>query len=212
MTDPNPDTYERRLIRIRPRSWPSVIREITATGAEAVEKAGGQLFGLFVGQIGLAANEGIILTFWPDAAEKRESPVLTGAMEGVESTVEQLVATVRPREPASPSEPGVYAHRSFEIQEKDWPEFLALSEGAWPTFEAAFGAEVLGFWRSLEVEPPKARVYLLTRYPDLATWERSRMTNTQDPGEQEARKRFVRRHELTDFTVVVTTQLFARPR
>ena len=143
------DHYERRLIRIRPRSW------------RAVEDV-------------------------------------------VESKVERLIATVRPTEPTPPTKPGVYAHRRFEIQERDWPEFLDLSESAWPSFESDFGVEVVGFWRSLDVEPPRARVFLLTYYPDLSTWERSRRPT------KDARERFVRRHELTEHTVVVTTELRSR--
>ena len=197
------DHYERQLIRIRPRSWRAVIERITGPGAEAVEKEGGRLFGLFSGQIGLSANEGIVITAWPDTSA-RESPILTGVEDVLESKVERLIATVRPTEPAPPTKPGVYAHRRFEIQERDWPEFLDLSESAWPSFESDFGVEVVGFWRSLDVEPPRARVFLLTYYPDLSTWERSRRPT------KDARERFVRRHELTEHTVVVTTELRSR--
>ena len=200
--------YERRLIRVRPRSWRGVVSAVTSSGAEAVGREGGKLFGLFLPQIGLAASEGILLTLWPDAG--RESPILTGAGDVLSSEVERLVATVRPHEPVPPKEPGVYAHRRFELREADWPEFLELSNGAWPTFEKTFGAEIIGFWRSLDVEVPKARVHLLTRYPDLDAWERSRIPNARDSSAREAMQRFVRRHELTEFTIVVTTELGSR--
>jgi hypothetical protein len=100
-----------------------------------------------------------------------------------------------------PSKRGVYAHRWFELSERDWPEFVSLSEGAWPDFEASFEAEIHGFWRSLEAAATKARVLLLTNYPSLAVWERSRRPTSA------AGERFARRHQLTEYTVVVTTQL-----
>ncbi len=185
-----------------------MVSAVTSSGAEAVEREGGKLFGLFLPQIGLAASEGILLTLWPDTG--RESPILTGAEDVLSSDVERLVATVRPREPVPPKEPGVYAHRWFELSAEDWPEFLELSDGAWPTFEKTFGAEIIGLWRSFDVEAPKARALLLTRYPDLDTWERSRIPNARDSSAREAIQRFVRRHELTEFTIVVTTELGSR--
>ena len=54
-----------------------MVSAVTSSGAEAVEREGGKLFGLFLPQIGLAASEGILLTLWPDTG--RESPILTGA-------------------------------------------------------------------------------------------------------------------------------------
>lgn len=201
--------YERRIIRTRPRCWPSVVRAIRTTGSEALTREGGVLFGLFLPQIGLASDEAIVLSVWPAARDSDgpESPVLAGAADVVSSDRERLVATVRPMEPHPPTEPGVYAHRWFELDEKDWDEFRNLSEDAWPTFEAAFDTQIVGFWRSIDTASPSARVLLLTRYASLAVWEQSRMEGTQSGPELEARKRFRRRHELTRSTAVVTTRL-----
>ena len=66
---------------------------------------------------------------------------------------------------------------------------------------------VLGFWRSLDVPAPAARVLLLTWYPSLAVWENSRGYSPDTKTEPETWKRFVRRAELTDATIVFTTQL-----
>ena len=195
--------YEVRRIRISPRAWPRVIEEITTQGAKRVDEAGGLLYGLFTPQIGLPANEGIVITHWPGAGAEAptQSPVTEGITDVLEASVERLVATVRPTEPVPASKGGVYAHRWFELKETDWPEFVSLSEAAWPDFEGAFECEVHGFWRSLEASEAKARVLLLTNYSSLAVWERSRRPTSA------AGERFARRHQLTEYTVVVTTQL-----
>ncbi len=210
------ENYERRMIRVAPRSWPRAIEQVREVAAPAVREAGGSLFGLFLGQIGLGANEAVVLSAWPDEESSRRSGVLSiaGVDDVLESDAEQLVATVRPVDPTPPTRPGVYAHRRFEIQEKDWPEFLELSSGAWPDFESAYDVRVIGFWRSLDVASPRARVELLTFYPTLAHWERSRGPRggargpTADaPTPTESHRRFGRRHELTEDTCVVTTRL-----
>ena len=116
-------------------------------------------------------------------------------------SMEPLTATVRPTtaEPL-PADDGVYAHRWFDIDPADWDEFLALSEGAWPGFEAANpGVRIHGFFRA-----GADRVLLVTRYPSLAAWESSRNA-TDDAGGAN----FRRRHQLTKTTIVRTYRLIA---
>ena len=122
--------YEYRRIRVAPRSWGRAGPALHARGAGAVAAAGGTLFGVFTGQIGLAANEGVVLTAWPDLASLEAGSGLgvEGVDEVLESSGEPFVATVRPVEPNPPTERGVWAHRFFEIREADWPEFLELDK------------------------------------------------------------------------------------
>ncbi len=201
--------YEYRRIRIAPRSWRTAVEHLRGAGRAGVESRGGSIFGFWRGQIGLAADQGVIVSAWPGAREAAEhgSVVVEGMTQLVESSAERLVATVRPTEPEPPTERGIYAHRWFELQESSWPEFLELSEGAWPGFESSFDTRVIGFWRSLDVEAPRARVLLMTRYASLAVWEESRTAPLAERGEEGFAGRFLRRHQLTDDTVVVTTQL-----
>jgi hypothetical protein len=153
----------------------------------------------------LAARWGL---FAPQIGDSSESLVAIVRGEGVpdgmtvEST-EQLTATVRPTttDPL-PADDGVYALRWFEIDPSDWDEFLALSEGAWPGFEAANpGVRIHGFFRA---GADGERVLLVTRYPSLASWETSR--NVDEDG---GRANFRRRHELTRSTIVRTYRLIA---
>ena len=160
-------------------------------GLAALRSELGPVWGLFVPQIG-AASETV------EVVVAGELPPLTAASVEVEAA---LTATVRPTDdaPLGPDD-GVYALRWFDLDPGDWPEFLALSEGAWPGFEGANpGVRIHGFFRAGE-----DRVLLVTRYPSLASWETSRNAPDEAGGAN-----FRRRHQLTRSTIVRTYRLIA---
>jgi hypothetical protein len=160
---------------------------LPALQAELVEAAL-PVWGLFAAQIGARSDEVELIV----AGE--ESPALESA--SVEH-VHLLDATVRPTTTDRVTDDGVFAMRWFEIVEWNWPEFLQLSEGAWPGFEAANpGVRIHGFFRRAD-DPSK--VLLVTRYPSLAAWEASRNADDAAGGAN-----FRRRHELTLSTIVRT--------
>lgn len=156
-----------------------------------------QIWGVFTSQIGAPADQVVVVTTGSaDVALPEASSFVSS---------EQIAPTVRPTSAEPLSLAGVYAHRWFDLAEDDWPEFLALSEGAWPGFEAANpGVKIEGFFRSDAVLSPDARVLLVTRYPSLAAWEQSRNATVEAGGAN-----FRRRHELTRSTVVSTFRLLA---
>jgi hypothetical protein len=170
------------------------VRLTVARGAvrEVREAAAGR-WGLFAPQIG-DTSETLLLV-----VPGNEVP---GGLPGA-AEVTSITATVRPtNDEPLPADDGVYAHRWFDIDPSDWDEFLALSEGAWPGFEAANpGVRIHGFFRA---GADGERVLLVTRYPSLAAWETSR--NVDDEG---GRANFARRHELTKSTIVRTYRLIA---
>ncbi|HTO07031.1 MAG TPA: hypothetical protein VMR86_08215 [Myxococcota bacterium] len=188
------ETYESLRFCVGPGEW-------EARAATLHVAAGGSFFGMFRGQIGLEANEGVLLTAYSDEARlAAASGALRAAAEGLRGLcAERMIATVRPVRVSPVTIAGVYAFRSFEIADSDSEEFVSLSERAWPEFEAGFDAQIIGLWKSLDVRPPEARFHLLTRYASLATWEASRA----DVGRPE----FARRHKLTRATRVVTATL-----
>jgi hypothetical protein len=139
---------------------------------------------------------------------------------------ETMAPTLRPLEARPPERQGNYAFRWFATPEADWPEFLDLCAQAWPNFEAAYDSQVVGLWRStgdtatLGAAYPAAlgaaypadghpgsgiRSLLLTRRPDLAMWERSKLP--QGAVETAVRDALSRRYDLCSWTVVYTTTL-----
>ncbi len=73
----------------------------------------------------------------------------------------------------------VYVLRTWKIKPGTWREFQELSNDAiWPAIEAA-GAKIIGLWTTIIGEGNE--VVLITRYDDLAMWERTRMAAQPPP-------------------------------
>jgi hypothetical protein len=157
------------------------------------------VLGIFSGVIGLPVNDLLVL------AAPMGLPSFAGLPGLLRHSTRELMATVRPTEPAVLTEDGIYAHRWFRIETAHWDRFLALSEGAWPAFETAFDVRIMGLFKQ-ETSPTLTEVLLLTRYPSLAGWERSR-TDFKTDEEKAARSNFVERQGLTQWTTVTATRL-----
>lgn len=119
---------------------------------------------------------------------------------------DRMVATARPVDAAdanAPVGPGVFALRWFECVPSDADELVALSEAAWPAFEAGTpGTQIFGLFKVGEQEGAVARFLLCTRYPSVAAWETSRAdTNSAE---------FRRRRELTTRSQVSLWRLAER--
>lgn len=128
------------------------------------------------------------------------SNALDGAAEH-----ESLVATARPTDTRRPAlTGGVVALRWFELAAPDWDEFLTLSTGAWPAFEEAYDATILGLFRTTaSPSEDEARALLVTRYASYAEWERSRGGTRAESGTiGEAGRLFRRRAQLTRRSIV----------
>src|SRR3990170_8529039 len=73
---------------------------------------------------------------------------------------------------ARSAEVAIYVLRTWKIKPGTWREFQELSNNdIWPAMEAA-GAKIIGLWQTIIGEGNE--VVLLTRYDDLAMWERTR--------------------------------------
>ncbi|MDA0341776.1 MAG: hypothetical protein O3B74_09300, partial [Proteobacteria bacterium] len=117
-----------------------------------------------------------------------------------------------------PIRQGNYAFRWFSTPAVNWDEFLDLCAAAWPGFESAYDSQVIGLWRMSDERTGGAveeasgvgissgiRSLLLTRRPDLAMWERSKLP--QGRAEEVVRETLSRRYDLCDWTVVNTSTL-----
>lgn len=191
-------------------------RQWRALAEHLADNAGAALYGIWPSQIGRPRDELTAITVWPDAvnAAAAERTLLGDAVDVQSAVSETLLPTLRPTEPAPPRRQGNYAFRWFATPEPDWPEFLDLCAQAWPGFEAAYDSQVIGLWRSTgqRTGPPGdgapesgIRSLLLTRRPDLAMWERSKLP--QGAAETALRDALSRRYDLCTWTVVCTTTL-----
>lgn len=201
--------YHTILIRIRPGGGPAFAFSLSA----AVAERGGTTFGMFAAMIGLASDEMAVITAWDDAdAAGGGDAAIRGVPDVLDCSTERLVPTVRPIDATTPRERGVYAHRWFWLQPQDWSEFQRLSEeGIWPYFESD-GCRIVGLWRSIEPGQP-AKALLLTYYPTVAHWERTRLQSPDaPPGADERLYRRAQdagraRNALTERSIVRLTTL-----
>ncbi len=111
----------------------------------------------------------------------------------------------------------VYVLRTWKIKPGAWPEFQRLSnEKIWPGMEAA-GATIIGLWTTIIGDGNE--VVLVTKYDDLAMWERTRAWSQDapegvDPALWQAAREGVRdRQALTESTHarVMTASEFRAP-
>jgi hypothetical protein len=197
-----------------PRGWQALAGALAAR-RPALAAQGGVLYGLWRSQIGRPRDELTALTAWhePIPAAAAEAALL-GAAPVLGATSQALEPTLRPADATPPERQGNFAFRWFVTPEAHWDEFLRLCAEAWPGFEAAYDSQVLGLWRCTgdghdpatgPAPPSSVRSLLLTRRPDLAMWERSKLP--QGAAESAVRDALSRRYDLCDWTAVHTTTL-----
>jgi hypothetical protein len=127
----------------------------------------------------MASNELVVVTAWPDAASPAATldDALPDGFQVVASY--ELLPTVRPTSADPVTKAGIYVHRFFRTREKHMQEIVDLSVEAWKTFatDDDYGTEQIAFFRprarAKDPESP-GEMLLISWYPDLANWEKSR--------------------------------------
>jgi hypothetical protein len=194
--------YSLHFALAKPLEW-------AAVGAAAAG-LGAAFYGAWRAQIGQPRDMATIVGRWDDAAAAAGADAF---LRGVLPELRRLDSAVmrpllRPTTGAPPSRQGNYAFRRFTTPEADLPEFLDLCAAAWPGFEAAYDSQVIGLWRfDAAPGPGLVETLLLTRRPDLAMWERSKLP--QGAAEATVRAALSRRYDLCLDTHVVTTTLLS---
>jgi hypothetical protein len=201
------EIYLHHRITAAPRQWKAVADALTESAGACLEAAGGALYGAWRSQIGRPRDEIAAITVWPDAdaAAGAEALLLRDVADVIDCESAPMTPTLRPETAVPPRRQGNYAFRWFVTPKTHWPEFLDLCAGAWPGFESAYDSQVIGLWRFLEEEGDNLRSLLLTRRPDLAMWERSKIPVGAE--EAEVRRKLSRRYDLCEWTCVYTTTL-----
>jgi hypothetical protein len=145
---------------------------------------------VFAPLLGFASNQALVLT---------EAGAPVGVMDKAPGVVlaerHWLSPTIRPKDGAAPPAGGIYVHNWFTVDASGFDEFVKLSGEAWPDFEARFDTQIYGLFAAEatgdDLHHEARRLLLMTRYRDLAEWQKSRDPTT------EAMKVFARRRELT---------------
>lgn len=212
--------YVHHRVDTAPRQWQAVAERLAEQGAERISANGGALYGLWRSQIGRPRDEIQAITVWPTAtrAAEAERLLLQGETDVWTRRSELLMPTLRPKDATPPVRQGNYAFRWFATPQQHWAEFLDLCAEGWPGFESAYDSQVIGLWQAAgdrtatdadEVSGAGihagVRSLLLTRRPNLAMWERSKLPEGKD--EAKVREVLSRRYDLCDWTVVSTATL-----
>ncbi len=200
-------TYVHHRVTTDPLQWQHVAEVLCQDGAQRLNQAGGALYGVWRSQIGRPRDELTVMTVWPDleSARTASETLLQGVSHIREGHHQLMQPTVRPQAATPPRRQGNYAFRWFDTPAPNWQEFLDLCVAAWPGFESAYDSQVIGLWVFVDSDDALRRTLLLTRRPNLAMWERSKIP--QGEAEAEVRRKLSRRYDLCDNTYVYTTTL-----
>lgn len=201
-------SYCLHQVLAQPREW-AQIGQSAARIRTILGQKGGELYGAWRSQIGRPRDEVTLMTRWPqEPAPSLESCelALRAALPAVRKlTSFRMSAALRPVDATPPTRQGNYAFRFFDLPRAHRDEFLVLCAAAWPGFEAAYDSQVIGLWDMDCAQEGRAQALLLTRRPDLAMWERSKLP--QGSAEAQVRDTLSRRYDLCDDTEVYTTTL-----
>ena len=215
-----PAIFVHHRIEAAPRTWQALADRLAGEGARRLAGAGGSLYGVWRSQIGRPRDELQAISVWPTAntAAAAEQALLGQDSDVRTAHSEAMVPTLRPTDTERPTRQGNYAFRWFATPEPHWPEFLDLCAAAWPGFESAYDSQVVGLWQATGDRTGRTvdeasgagrfggvRSLLLTRRPNLAMWERSKLP--EGAAEAQVRDKLSRRYDLCDWTVVSTATL-----
>jgi hypothetical protein len=179
-------------------AWTAFASHIGDVAAPAIAAAGGEVLGLFQGQLGFASNEAIVLLRWPSAEGDRLRD-LDRAPSVFTMHPERLTPTVRPKDGDTLKQGGIYVHRWFTVDADSVNDFVSLSNQAWTNFEGSYETQIFGLFTAertaQDLREGTGRLLLLTYYASHGVWENSR-EQTRDP-----QGLFVKRHELTRSTI-----------
>ena len=199
--------YVHNRIHCSPRTWDATATEIASADIFINKSNDAKLYGIWRSQIGLPRDTITIISLWQrlEAIDETLNQVFRSinSIKNVETNI--MVPTVRPETPIPPVMQGNYAFRWFETPKENFNEFIRLCVEAWPNFEKNYDSEIIGLWKLCNKVNDNIKTLLLTRRPNLAMWERSKIPLTDE--EKEVRRKLSKRYDLCSWTNVYTTTL-----
>jgi len=188
------------------QAWAAFSDHVRDVATPAIASTGGEVLGLFRGQLGFASNEAVMLLRFKSAIRDRLREI-DRAPGVVAMHPEVLTPTVRPKDEAVLTGGGIYVHRWFNVDADSVADFISLSNRAWTKFEGSYATEIFGLFTAertaQDVREGAGRLLLLTYYASHGVWEASR-DQTRDPNGL-----FVQRHALTRSTIGRSSVLVA---
>ena len=178
--------YTIRTFQVEQQNFGEFVRLSEEKIWPALESQGGRALGLWVVVIG-GAERIFLMTRYDSLAhwqETRNWGASGGELQNAAAERARLVQdtdlnALRPltqRQPegdAPEVEPGIYTVRTFDVERANIDRLVDLSEnGWWPWVEKDQGIRPVGQW--LSIIAPETRIYMMSRYNDLAHWEATR--------------------------------------
>jgi hypothetical protein len=140
---------------------------------------GGAVWGVWTALFGMASNELVVVTAWPDEATP-VATLLDALPDGFRIVAShEFAPTVRPTSAEAVTRDGIYVHRFFRTREKHMQDIVDLSVEAWKTFatDDRYGTEQIALFRPrmhASDGDSLGEMLLISWYPDFADWEKSR--------------------------------------
>ena len=201
--------YEHVVAAVEPGTLAAVLDTASGRGRQAVEAAGGRLFGLWKPLIGLSFNHVVAVVEWPSAdAPGTAAGMLLAGASGAKIVQNDLwIATLRPQPGAvARQEPGFVTHRWYDIDADGLDRFLELSANTWANWEGTHDSQVQGLWRSQTIPGPGLiRMRLMAWYASMDVWERSRHWKGTK-GAETANANLTQRYDMTRDSAVSILQ------
>lgn len=188
------DTYQ-----IEPRDHDEFVRRSEEEVWPALESQGARVFGLWLVVMGrperiLQMTRYDSLAHWQEtrswdsrSATVRSAPSEpAGLVRDAETIALSPLTRLQPEGDAAETEAGMYTLRRFDVERENVRRLVELSEeGWWPWVRAGQGIRPVGQW--LSIIAPETRIYMISRYNDMAHWEATRGPGPEpsDPGMRE---------------------------
>jgi len=178
--------YTIRTFQVKPQDYDEFVRHSEEEIWPALENQGARALGLWIIVIG-GAERILQMTRYDSLAHWQETQKWDTRGGTLQSTFSEQIRLVQdtdlialspltqlqPEGDAPETEPGIYTLRRFEVERENIKRLVELSEtGWWPWVRKGQGIRPVGQW--LSIISPETRIYMMSRYNDLAHWEATR--------------------------------------
>ena len=178
--------YTIRTLQVEPQNHDEFVRQSEEEIWPTLERQGTRALGLWIVVMG-GAERILLMTRYDSLAHWQETRNWDASGGKPQSTFSQRTRVVedtaviamspltrlQPEGDAPESEPGIYTLRRFEVERGGVRRLVELSEeGWWPWVREGQGIRPIGQW--LSIISPETRVYMMSRYNNLAHWEATR--------------------------------------